>query len=141
MNPQLKTLIDQGKTILLFDGVCNLCNGLVQFILARDPKKHIYFASLQSESGQALLLHFDMNPDELNTLVLIDQKGAHLRSTAALRCARLLAGGWPLFYAFIIIPRAIRDTIYNWVASNRYRWFGKQDQCMIPTPELKARFL
>ena len=141
MEKQLNTLINQGKTILLFDGVCNLCNGFVQFILARDPKKGIYFASLQSESGQALLSHFNLELHELKTLVLIDQKGAHVRSTAALRCARLLSGPWPLSYVFMIIPRSIRDLIYNWVAKNRYRWFGKEEQCMIPTPELKARFL
>lgn len=141
MDAVLKNILDQGRPILLFDGVCNLCNHSVQFIIERDKNKQVYFASLQSEAGQALLKHFGLEAESLKTLVLIDKEGAHLRSTAALRCSRLLSGVWPLFYSFIIIPRPIRDFVYNWIANNRYKWFGKQESCWLPTPDLKARFL
>jgi len=127
--------------VLLFDGVCNLCNGSVQFIIERDPEARFRFASLQSEEGQALLNRFESRPADLSSVVLVQEGRLYARSEAALRVARQLSGGWPLLYALIVVPRPIRDAVYNWIARNRYRWFGKKDACMIPSPDLKARFL
>lgn len=133
--------MDPAKSVLLFDGVCNLCNSSVNFILARDPKAKFRFASLQSDEGQALLQEFEDRPSDLSSVVLIEDGQLYARSDAALRVARQLSGGWPLLYAFIVLPRALRDAVYNWIARNRYRWFGKRDSCMIPSPELRSRFL
>lgn len=127
--------------VLLFDGVCNLCNSSVQFIIERDPEAHFRFASLQSDEGKALLDRFDDRPLDLSSVVLVQDGQLYARSEAALRVARQLGGGWSLLYAFIFVPRPIRDAVYNWIARNRYRWFGKKDACMIPSPDLKARFL
>lgn len=129
------------QPIVLFDGVCNLCNNAVQFIIRHDKKKQFLFTSLQSEAGQKLLQEYDLPVNELNSFILIDNNKANTRSTGALKVFKKLDGGWPLLYAFIIIPKFIRDAVYNWVRKNRYNWFGKKDECMIPTPELKARFL
>jgi predicted DCC family thiol-disulfide oxidoreductase YuxK len=129
------------QPIVLFDGVCNLCNGAVQFIIRHDKKNIFMFASLQSEVGRKILEQYNFPLDELNSFILIENNKAYTRSTGALRVAKKLNGLWPLLYGFIIIPKFIRDSIYNWVAGNRYKWFGKKDDCMIPTPELKARFL
>ncbi len=127
--------------VLLFDGVCNLCNGLVQFVIRRDPEGHFRFASLQSEAGQTLAAEAGLPTDDLTTAVLYHQGHFHLKSDMALEVARQLGGFWRVFYAFRIIPRAIRNAVYDWVARNRYQWFGKRESCMIPTPDLKARFL
>lgn len=133
--------MDPAKSVLLFDGVCNLCNSSVNFILARDPKAKFRFASLQSDEGQALLQEFEDRPSDLSSVVLIEDGQLYARSDAALRVARQLSGGWPLLYAFIVLPRALRDAVYDWIARNRYRWFGKRDSCMMPSPELRSRFL
>ncbi len=130
-----------GGPILLFDGVCNLCNGAVQFILKRDREGVFRFASLQSPTGQALLQHAGMPVDRISTLVLVENHKVWVRSDAALRLARHLSGAWPLLYGFIVIPRPLRDVVYDWVARNRYRWFGKQESCMMPAPEWKGRFV
>lgn len=127
--------------VLLFDGVCNLCNGLVQFIIRRDPEGRFRFASLQSETGQELAAEAGLPTDDLTTAVLYHQGCFHLKSDMALEVARQLGGFWSVFYAFRIVPRAIRNAVYDWVARNRYQWFGKRESCMIPTPDLKARFL
>ena len=129
------------QPIVLFDGVCNLCNGAVQFIIRHDKKNIFMFASLQSEVGRKILEQYNFPLDELNSFILIENNKAYTRSTGALRVAKKLNGLWPLLYGFIIIPKFIRDSIYNWVAENRYKWFGKKDACMIPTPELKTKFL
>lgn len=133
--------MEPAKSVLLFDGVCNLCNSSVNFILARDPKAKFRFASLQSDEGQELLQAFEDRPSDLSSVVLIEDGQLYARSDAALRVARQLSGGWPLLYAFIVLPRALRDAVYDWVARNRYRWFGKRDSCMMPSPELRNRFL
>lgn len=99
------------------------------------------FTSLQSEAGQQLLQQYNFPVKELNSFILIENNKAYDRSTAALRVAKNLNGILPLLYSFIIIPRFLRDSIYNWIGRNRYKWFGKKDECMIPTPELRARFL
>ena len=123
--------------IVLFDGVCNLCNGAVRFILARDPRARFRFASLQSEAARRLL----GGDPPAETIVLIEAGKTHTRSTAALRIARLLRFPWPLWYGWIVVPRPLRDGVYDWVARHRYRWFGRRDTCMVPTPELRDRFL
>ena len=129
------------QPIVLFDGVCNLCNGAVKFIIRHDKKKVFLFASLQSEAGQKILRQYNFPPDELNSFILIDKGKAYTRSTGALMVAKKLNGLWPVLYSYIIIPAFIRDSIYNWIGTNRYKWFGKKDECMLPTAELKARFL
>jgi len=129
------------KPILLFDGVCNLCNGFVQFVIKIDPQGKFRFASLQSDIGQELLTQHRLSPKSLNTVVMIDGSRAYTRSDVPLEAARKLGGFWTLFYVFKIIPRSLRDGIYNWIAQNRYRWFGKKDECWLPTPDLKERFL
>ncbi len=133
--------IPKDKPILLFDGVCNLCNGFVQFIIKNDPNAKFRFAALQSEVGQQLLQEAKMSMNDLNTVVFYDEEKFYTHSDVGLRVARHLGGFWNLFLIFNILPKFIRDGIYNWIAKNRYRWFGKQESCMLPTPELKARFL
>ena len=127
--------------ILLFDGVCNLCNGFVQFIIKRDPKGSFRFTALQSDAGQQLLTSHQQEKSDLSTVILIDNGQVYTHSDVALNVAKRLGGLWTLFLVFSIIPRSIRDRIYNWIARNRYRWFGEKEQCMIPTPDIKARFL
>ena len=127
--------------ILLFDGVCNLCNGFVQFIIRRDPEARFRFASLQSEAGKALLTRYHLDTTSMNTVVLIDQYEAYTHSAVALRVLPQLNGFWSWTQIFWLVPRSWRDAGYNWVARNRYRWFGQKDACMIPTPELRNRFL
>ncbi|MEN0050827.1 MAG: thiol-disulfide oxidoreductase DCC family protein [Bacteroidota bacterium] len=127
--------------ILLFDGVCNLCNGFVQFVIKIDPEGVFQFASLQSETGQQLLKKHNLPSKELKSVVLIHQNIAYTHSDAPLEAARLLGGFWQLFYAFKVLPLGLRNAIYNWIARNRYRWFGKQESCWLPTPELKERFV
>ena len=122
---------------MLFDGVCNLCNGAVRFILARDPAARFQFASLQSEAARRLL--GENAPEE--TIVLREGGKIYSQSTAALRIARELRVPWPLLYAFIVVPRPLRDAIYDWVARHRYQWFGKREVCMVPMPEVRGRFL
>ncbi len=129
------------EPVILFDGVCNLCNSSVLFIIQRDPKAKFRFASLQSDFGKAQMLRFGLNDSELNSVLLIKEEILYQKSNAALEIARNLTGGWPMLYAFKIIPAFLRDWVYNWIAQNRYRWFGKKDACMIPTPELKSRFV
>jgi predicted DCC family thiol-disulfide oxidoreductase YuxK len=130
-----------GNPVLLFDGVCNLCNGFVQFIIKRDTKGIFRFTSLQSDIGQQLMKDHGFPTDELNTVILIKNGQVYTRSDAPLQIARHLSFPWPLFSIFAIVPKMIRDRIYDWVARNRYKWYGKKDSCMIPTPELKSRFL
>jgi len=127
--------------IVLFDGVCNLCNSAVTFIIRNDPKRRFRFAALQSPVGQELLQRFGLPTETLNTFVLIEGDRAFTKSTAALRSARLLGYGWPLAFVFILVPKPIRDLCYDFISKHRYRMFGKREACMLPTPDLKARFL
>lgn len=132
----------QQAPLVLFDGVCNLCNGAVQFIIRRDPSAKIKFGALQTAAAAALLTRNQLAPDSLETIVFIDDKGeVHQRSGAALRICKHLSGLWPLMQVFLVIPPFIRDPVYNFIARNRYRWFGKRDSCMMPTPDLRSRFL
>jgi len=127
--------------VILFDGVCNLCNSSVLFIIQRDPQSQFRFASLQSEFGKSYLEKFGLPVTELNSVLLIKDGKLFQKSNAALEIAKLLSGAWPVFYVFKLVPAFLRDGCYSWIARNRYRWFGKKDACMIPTPELKSRFL
>ncbi len=129
------------KPVLLFDGVCNLCNFVVSFTIERDPKGKFAFASLQSDYGQELLAKQNLPQETFDTFILQEGDQIYLKSTGALRVARRLSGLWPLLYGFIIVPAPIRDVVYSFIARNRYKWFGKKDQCMIPSPEVRARFL
>lgn len=126
---------------ILFDGVCNLCNGSVQFVIKHDPDGKFRFAALQSEFGQEHLKKHGIDPSQLLSIVFLINGRMFNRSRAALEIARRLNGLWPLLYIFVIVPPFIRNAVYDWIARNRYRWFGKQDACMIPTPELRSRFL
>ncbi len=127
--------------IVLFDGVCNLCNASVLFVIDRDAKRRFKFAPLQSEEGRRLLALHAFREADLSSVVLIKGERIYTRSTAALHIARELNSAWFLLYAFIIIPQKLRDAIYNFIAAHRYRWFGKEDSCRVPTPELRQRFL
>lgn len=136
-----ETTTPTDKPVLLFDGVCNLCNGFVQFVIKRDPKGKFRFAALQSEIGQTLLKKANMPTEELSTVVLYEDDKFYTHSSVPLRVVKKFGGAWPLLYGLVIVPKFIRDGIYDWIARNRYRWFGKRESCMIPTPELKSRFL
>ncbi len=129
------------QKVVLFDGVCNLCSNSVQFILKRDRKNQFLFGSLQGEYGQSVLRKYQLPVNEFNSFMLIEDDKLYTKSTGALRMLKHLGGGWRLLYAFIIVPKFIRDAVYNWIARNRYKWFGKKNECWLPRPEWKARFL
>ncbi len=127
------------STIVLFDGVCNLCNAAVNFIIDRDPRAVFHFAPLQSDIGQALTRQWHLEHED--TIVLVEDGRCYVRSTAALRIARRLGGAWPLLSVLLAVPAPLRDAAYRFVARHRYRWFGTRDACRLPTPELRSRFL
>ena len=129
------------KKIILFDGVCNLCNSSVTFVIQRDKKDLFRFAALQDPAGQELIKKHQIDTSKTDSIILIDGDRAYVKSTAALKVARHLGGGYPLLYGFMIIPYFIRNLLYDYVARNRYKWYGKKESCMIPTPELKSKFL
>lgn len=131
----------QNKKIILFDGVCNLCNGSVLFIIKRDKKDLFQFAALQSELGQKLIKKHHIDTSKIDSILLLDSERYFAKSTAALKIARHLSGPYPLLYGFMILPRFFRNWVYDIIARNRYKWFGKKESCMIPTTELKAKFL
>ncbi len=128
-------------SLILFDGVCNLCNSSVQLIIKNDKKDHFLFASLQSDAGQQILLQNNRENLDFESILLIENGQVYEKSEAILRICKRLSGGYPLLYGFIIIPKIIRDFVYSKIASNRYRLFGKQDVCMIPSQHLKMKFL
>ena len=127
--------------VILFDGVCNLCNGFVQFVVARDPHARFRFAALQSEAAAALLRDAGVAAALPDSIVLVEDGGVYVRSTAALRIARHLRFPWPLASGLLVVPRFIRDAVYDYIAAHRYRWFGRRDACMVPTPDLQRRFM
>lgn len=128
-------------SVLLFDGVCNLCNTSVKWVLLRDKKGEFKFAAIQSEAGQSLLKSFGLDNQPLESVILISGRQAYIKSDAAIKVASKLGGIWTIALVFRLVPRPVRDAIYDWVAKNRYRWFGKQGQCLLPQPEWKDRFL
>lgn len=136
----IETRQDQ-HAVVLFDGVCNLCDRSVVFIVDRDPQGYFQFASLQSSLASRLLERFAYSSPSLDSILLIEKDRLYTRSTAALRIARHLRGAWPLLFAFIVIPAPLRDGVYRIIARNRYRWFGQMAACRIPTPQLRQRFL
>ena len=127
--------------IIVFDGVCNLCNTSVNFVIKRDKKDVFRFAALQSEIGQKYISEFNINPKETDSIVLIDDGKCFVKSTAALHITKFLPGAYPLLFGFIIVPKFIRNWVYDYIAKNRYKWYGKKDNCMIPTKEIKGKFL
>src|SRR5690606_27088641 len=127
--------------IVMFDGICNFCNDSVNFIIKRNADAVFKFTPLQSDIAKELLSSFRMNTVDCDLIVLYEEGNIYVRSTAALRIIKRMNGFWKLLYVFIIVPPFIRDIVYNLVAKNRYRWFGKKDQCMIPTAKIKNRFL
>jgi predicted DCC family thiol-disulfide oxidoreductase YuxK len=128
-------------SVVLFDGVCNLCTASVQFIIKRDPHKHFRFASLQSAVGQKLLQHCHVPAETFDTIVLVEDGQCYTKSTAALKIAKHLQGWWPLLAVLLLIPRRLRDFGYNLIAQNRYTLFGKKTECLLPTADSKERFL
>ena len=132
---------DINSPILLFDGVCNLCNASVQWVIRRDPQGIFRFAPLQSETGQSLLRRSGLSSEHFDTVVLVDGDRIFPRSDAALEIARRIGGVWSLLAVFRRVPRPVRNAVYDWIARHRYRWFGKTEACMIPRPEWKKRFV
>ncbi|MFT3923181.1 MAG: thiol-disulfide oxidoreductase DCC family protein [Myxococcales bacterium] len=130
----------EGKRLVLFDGVCNVCNALILFIIDRDPREQFVFAPLSSELGRSVLAKHDLGPN-LDSVVLVEDGRAFSHSTAILRILGRLGGVWRLFWAGFVLPRFARDWGYRYFARHRYAWFGKSDQCRVPTPELRRRFL
>lgn len=129
------------SAVVLFDGVCNFCNGAVNFIIARDGDGYFKFAPLQSEIGIETQKEYGFDSTKIDSIILVEEGKVFLHSTAALKIAKHLNGLWPAFYIFIIVPRPIRDWVYKLFAKYRYKLFGRQDACVIPTPDVKARFL
>lgn len=129
------------QPIIFFDGVCNLCNSSVQFVIERDNREVFKFAALQSDFAAKTLSAFVLEVKQGDSFVLLEDGKVYEQSTAALRVAKKLNGLWPLLYIFIFVPPFIRNTVYRFVARNRYQWFGKQESCWVPTPQLKRRFL
>lgn len=133
--------LSQEAPLVLFDGDCNLCNGAVQFILRRDARAHFHFAALQSAAGRAALARVGGLGPLPDSIVLVQRGRALVKSAAALAIARGLRWPWPLLSIFWLVPWPLRDLVYDWIARNRYRWFGKREECWVPTPALRARFL
>jgi predicted DCC family thiol-disulfide oxidoreductase YuxK len=131
--------VSQARDIVLFDGVCVFCNGTVRFIARRDPQRRYRFAQLGGPAARKLLGRLDQ--PESGAIVLVEGEQVFMRSTAALRIARRLSWPYPLLYPLLVVPRPIRDAVYDWIARNRYRWWGKLETCPLPTPEDRGRFL
>lgn len=127
--------------ILLFDGVCNFCDSTINFVIERDKKNLFKYASLQSEPGQELLKKHGLPTEDFDSFVYIENGKAFTKSSAALKVAQNMTGLWPLFYGFMIVPKFLRDAVYTTIAKNRYKWFGKKDECALPSPEVRAKFL
>jgi predicted DCC family thiol-disulfide oxidoreductase YuxK len=131
----------ESHPVVLFDGVCNLCNATVNWIIARDRKGLFRFAALQSVAGVRLQREHGLDPTALDTLVLVEGGRTYRKSSAGLRIVRRLCWPWPLLFGLIAVPAFMRDFAYGWFARRRYRWFGRKDECMAPAPEVRERFL
>jgi predicted DCC family thiol-disulfide oxidoreductase YuxK len=129
------------KSIVLFDGVCNLCNGFVQFLLKKDRRNLFLFGSIQSEEGQALLKHFAPATADLTSIVFIDGGTVLTESDAVLAIGKRLGGIWGLGSWFRFIPKIIRDAMYRFIARHRYQLFGRREECMVPTPDIRKKFI
>lgn len=128
------------QSVIFFDGVCNLCNASVQFVIEHDKENLFKFTALQSSYAQEVLPQFNVDPSKLNSTLLLENGVLYTKSSSALRVARRLNGLWPLLFGFIIVPKFIRDWFYDIIAKNRYKWWGKQESCWVPTPDLKSKF-
>tara|TARA_R100001530_G_C4299785_1_gene150143 strand:- start:429 stop:875 length:447 start_codon:yes stop_codon:yes gene_type:complete len=137
----LKVIMSNNYKIILFDGVCNLCNDAVTYIIKRDKKNVFKFAALQSEIGQELTSKFNIDTSKVDSIILIDGEKHYEKSSAALHISKYLSGAYPLLFGFMVVPKFIRNSVYDYIAKNRYKWFGKKESCMIPTAELKDKFL
>ena len=136
------TKLPKNKQLILFDGVCNLCNSSVVYVIKNDPKDRFLFAPLQSDAGKAIISKYNIDTSKTDSILLYSEdKGLKIKSSAALHVAKGLKFPISLMAVFFIIPPYIRNWVYDYIAKNRYKWYGKKDQCMIPTPELKAKFL
>lgn len=133
--------MNEANQVILFDGTCNLCNASVRFIIKRDPSAKFLFSTLQSDFGKQLLKNVGIEDVKYDSVILYKNGKVYKQSDAVLLIARQLSGLWSVFFVLIIIPRPIRNVVYNWIARNRYHWFGKRDVCMSPSPEIKHRFL
>ena len=134
--------IPNDKKLILFDGVCNLCNSSVQYVIKHDKNNVFLFTALQSEVGQNIVKHYNIDTSRVDSILLYTPgKGIQYKSTAALKVASQLGFPINLLTIFLIVPKVIRNWVYDFIAKNRYKWFGKKDACMIPTPELKSKFL
>ena len=131
----------KNKTILLFDGYCNLCHSSVQFVLKHEKKQELYFTSLQSPIGVEILTYYKINSTKNDSLVLIEKNKAYTKSSAALKLSKHLKGLYSLGFIFMIIPTFIRNWVYDFIAKNRYKWYGKKNSCLIPDENLAKRFL
>jgi predicted DCC family thiol-disulfide oxidoreductase YuxK len=129
------------ERIIFFDGVCNLCNSSVDIVIRKDKKALFKYASLQSGFAEQLLTKQGVNPDDLDSIVLFENGKIYQKSTAALKIAGKMSGIYPLLGLFWIVPSFIRDGVYNWIARNRYKWFGKKETCRVPTAQERALFL
>ncbi len=130
-----------GRAVILIDGECNVCESTVRFVVPRDPQGRFAFAAIQSETGQALLAEAGLPGDAIDTAVLFEGGRVFTRSTAVLRILRRLDGAWPLLRVLLLVPRPLRDAAYDAFAARRYAWFGRKDACLVPTPDIAARFL
>ena len=128
-------------SIVLFDGICNYCNSWVNFTIRHDKRDMFRFAPLQSDAGRAILEKFGLDSEKIDTFVLVEGEQIYLRSTAGLRMLKGIGGFYAALYSLIIVPPYLRDWVYRIIARNRYRWWGKKETCMVPTPELKKKFL
>jgi|UniRef100_UPI00404AA717 predicted DCC family thiol-disulfide oxidoreductase YuxK len=134
--------LEHNKQLILFDGVCNLCNSSVQFVIKRDKNDRFRYAALQSEVGQEIIDKFNIDTSKTDSIILYsNEKGISYKSTAALKIASQLGFPTNILSVFLIVPAFIRNVVYDYIAKNRYKWYGKKDHCMIPTPELKSKFL
>ena len=129
------------ERLVVFDGVCNWCNAWVNFMIDRDPKQKFKFGMLQSDSAQRILKELQLPTEDFKTFLLLEHGRVSTKSTAALRIVRHLSGLWPMLYLFIVVPRPIRDAVYNFVARHRYEWMGKAEACRVPTPGERERFV
>lgn len=143
MSNSFKSVEDiiKNNPLILFDGVCNLCNDSVQLVIKNDSENIFVFSALQNELVQNYLTKIDTDLLQLDTILLVTPSKIYTKSSAALTIARHLKGIYPLLYVFYIIPKPLRDLVYNFIAKNRYKWYGKKESCMIPNPELKNKFL
>lgn len=134
--------LPEHKQLILFDGVCNLCNASVQYVIKHDKKDKFMFASLQSTVGKQIIDYFNIDTSKTDSILLYsEENGLKSKSSAALQVAKQLGFPTNLLSVFFIVPTFIRNWVYDYVATNRYKWYGKKNECMIPTPELKSKFL